>query len=99
MQLSYEQLNETIEKGGVQAGVELIVYALLATNKITLTDKGKREISAFLITYVKEKYGFTAEMLILFGLHKQDWLMELIREAMLSPELMELLSNMDPETN
>ena len=91
MELTYEQLKETVDKGGSKAGVELIVYALLASNKVELTDKGKREISAVLIEYAEKKYGFTAEMLILFGLQKQDWLMELIREAMLSDEMMKKL--------
>lgn len=88
MELSYEQLKETVDKGGTQAGVELIVWALLATNKVNLTDKGKREISAWLTEYCTEKYGFTADVLILFGLQKQEWLMELIREAMLSEEFL-----------
>ena len=80
---------ETIDEGGPQAGVELIVYALLASNKVKLTDKGKREFSAFLTEHVATNYGFTPEMLILFGLQKQEWLMELIREAMLSDKMME----------
>ena len=97
MELTYDQLKQTMEQGGTQAGVELIVFSLLATNKVTLTDKGKREFSAFLSEYVEKTYGFTPEMLILFGLQKQNWLMELIREAMLSDEMMEKMG-IDPET-
>ena len=95
MTLTYEQLKNTMDQGGVQAGVELVVSSLLKVNKIVLTDKGKREFSAWLVEYCEDRYGFTANMLVLFGLQKQDWLMELIREAMLSPKFMERLG-VDP---
>lgn len=93
MELSYEQLKETIDKRGVQAGVELIVWALLSSNKVELTEKGKREISAWLSEYSEKHYGFTPKVLVLFGLHKQHWLMELIREAMLDKEFMKRLDS------